>query len=94
MVVRDGFIAIGFDEKSFVSTILGFNHDWVYKSTNEFISQNIVKLSTTNKIHLKIDVTDGSVVDGIQEPILFTFVLDKPCSYKVFCEPDKYTLKN
>ena len=29
MVVRDGKIAMKFDEKSFFGTILGFNHGWV-----------------------------------------------------------------
>ena len=44
--------------------------------------------STMNKIHIKDDVIDGSVVNGIREPILFSFILDKPSGYKVFCEPE------
>ena len=39
-------------------------------------------------MHLKCDVIDGSVVDGIRQPILFSFVLDKLPGYKVFCEPE------
>ena len=31
LVVRDGIIAITFDEQSFFSTILGFNSGWDYK---------------------------------------------------------------
>ena len=34
---------------------------------------------------MKCDVIDGSVVNGNRQPILYSFVLDKP--YKVFCEP-------
>ena len=35
---------------------------------------------------MKCDVIDGSVVDGIRQPKLFNFVLDKLPGYKVFCE--------
>ena len=88
LVVRPGIIAIRFDEKSFFSTILGFNHGWDYKHYNQYISQKIVNLSNTSKIHLKCDVIDGSVVNGIRQPILYSFVLDKASGYKVFCEPE------
>ena len=88
LVVRSGIIAIRFDEKSFSSTILGFTPGWDYKHYNQYLSQKILNLSGTNKIHLKCDCIDGSVVNGIREPILFSFVLDKPSGYKVFCEPE------
>ena len=51
--VRFGIKAIRFDEKSFFSTILGFTSGWDYKHYNEDISQKIVNLGSTNKIHLK-----------------------------------------
>ena len=44
--------------------------------------------NTVNKIHLKCDIIDGSVVDGVRQPILYSFVLDKRPGYKVFCEPE------
>ena len=77
LVVRAGIIAIRFDENSFFSTILGFTPGWDYKHYNKYISQRIVNLGNKNKIHLKCDVIDGSVVDGIRQPILYSFVLDK-----------------
>ena len=88
LVVRDGIIAINFDENSFLSTILGFISGWDYKHFNEYISQKIVNLGSTSKIHLKCDIVDGSVVSGIREPILLSFVLDKKPGYKAFCEPE------
>ena len=88
LVVRPGIIALRFDKKWFFSAILGFNDGWDYKNYNEYISQKIVNLSTTNKIHMKCDVFDGSVVNGVRQPILFSFVLDKPSGYKVLCEPE------
>ena len=53
LVVENGIIAIRFDEKSFFSTILGFTPGWDYKHYNKYISQKIVNLSSTNKIHSK-----------------------------------------
>ena len=88
LIVRSGIIAIRFDENSFFSTILGFTPGWDYKHYNQYLSQKIVNLSNTNKIHLKCDVIDGSVVNGIRQPTLYSFVLDKPSGYKVFCEPE------
>ena len=88
MAVNSVIIAIRFDENSFFSTILGFNPGWDYKHYNQYLSQKIVNLSNTNKIHLKCDVIDGSVVNGDRQPILYSFVLDKPSGYKVFCEPE------
>ena len=88
LVVNSGIIAIRFDEKSFFSSILGFTPGWDYKHYNQYLSQKIVNLSSTNKIHLKCDVINGSVVNGIRQSILYSFVLDKPSGYKVFCEPE------
>ena len=88
LVVRAGIIAIRFDEKSFFSTVLGFTPGWDYKPYIKYTSQKNVNLGSTNKIHLKCDVIDGSVVDGIRQPILSSFVLDKLPGYKVFCKPE------
>ena len=53
-----------------------------------YTSDKILNLKTTNKIHLKSDVTDGSVLKRVRQPILYSFVLDKLPGYKVFCEPE------
>ena len=88
LVVRSGIIAIRFDEKSFFSTILGFTPGSDYKHYNQYLSQKIVNLSNTSKINLLCDAIDGSVVNGIRQPILYSFVLDKPAAYNFFCEPE------
>ena len=88
LVVKHGIIAIRFDEKSFFSTVLGFTPGWDYKHYNKYTSQKLINLGSTNKIHLKCDCIDGSVLNGIRQPILFSFVLDKLPGYKVFCEPE------
>ena len=88
LVVNSGIIAVRFDEKSFFITILGFTAGWDYKYHNQYLSQKIVSLSNTNKIDLKCDAINGSVVNGVRQPILYSFVLDKPSGYKVFCKPE------
>ena len=92
LIVRSGIIAIRFDEKSFFSNVLGFTSGWDYKHYNKYISQKILNLGSTNKFHLKCDCIDGSIQNGVRQPILFSFVLDKPSGYKMFCEPE--TIQN
>ena len=43
---------------------------------------------------MKVDNFHGSVVNGIREPILFSFVLDKPSGYKIFCQTETIHNKN
>ena len=85
-----------FDERCFFHTLLGFEPYWDYKPIANpyhviqgvYTSDKILNLNTTNKIHLKCDCIDGSIQDGVRQPILFTFVLDKPSGYKIFSEPE------
>ena len=68
-----------FDEKSFFNTLLGFTPYWDYKPTNAihadspgvYTSDKILNLFTMNKSYLKCDVIDGSIVDGVPQPLLF-----------------------
>ena len=91
------FGTLRFDEKSFFNTLLSFDPYWDYKPTNAIHTDSpgvytsdkiILTLDTINKIHLKCNCIDGSIQDGVRQPILFSFVLDKPAGYKVFCEPE------
>ena len=38
---------------------------------------------------MKCDVIDGSVVNGLRQPILYSFVLDKQSGYKIFFKPER-----
>ena len=93
LIVGFEILAIRFDEKSFVSNILGFTPGWDYKNYNKYTSQRVVNLGSTNKIHLKCDVIDGKVVNGLRQPILYSFVSDKLPGYKVFSEPETIHFK-
>ena len=91
------FGTLRLNKNSFFHTLLGFTPCWDYKPTNAIFSDApgvyssdkiILNLNTIYKIHLKSDCNDGSVQDGVRQPILFSFVLDKPIGYKVFCQPE------
>ena len=90
------FGTLRFNEKSFINTSLGFTPYWDYKPTNAIYadspgvntSDKLINLSTIDKIRIKCDVIDGSVVNGLRQPILFSFPLDKPAGYKAFCESE------
>ena len=88
LVVKSGIIAIRFDEKLFFSTVLGFTPGWDYKHYYKYLSQKVVNLGSTNKILLKCDCIDGSVLNGLRQPILYSFVLVKLPGYKIFSEPE------
>ena len=67
--------------KNFFYTPLKFIPYWDYKPTNAYLadspsvftSDNVLSLGTIFKNHLKCDDIDGSVVNGIREPIFFSF---------------------
>ena len=89
-------------KNGFFHTLLGFTPYWDYKPTNAIYGDSpgvytsdkiVLKLNTIDKFHLKCDCIDGSIQDGLRQPILFSFVLGKPSSYKVFCEPETILYK-
>ena len=96
------FGTLRFDKKSFFHTILGFTPNWDYKPTNAIFAdapgvytsdKTILNLNTINKNHLRCDCIDGKIQDGVRQPILFSFVLDRPSGYKVFCQPETIPYK-
>ena len=79
-----GLGTLRFNKKTFFHTLLGYDSYWDYKSPGVYTSDKILNLNTTNKNHLKCDCIDGSIQNGVRQPILYSFVLDKPAGYKVF----------
>ena len=43
-------------------------------------------ITTTDKVHLKCDCVDGSIVNGLLEQILFSYILSAPPGYKILKE--------
>ena len=86
-----------FTEKSFFYTILVFTQSRSYRLDDiEGLYQLIAgfyksdkPINTTgiNKIHLKCDCIQGSIINGIREPILYSFALSSPPEHKIYKEP-------
>ena len=52
-----------------------------------FESKRPINITGIDKFHLKTGCINGSIVNGIGEPILFNFGLNSPPGCKIFKEP-------
>ena len=66
------------------SKLLGFTKYFYLEGTH--ISEKPVMITTIDKVHLKCDCVDGSIVNGIQGQILSSFNLSAPPEYKIIRE--------
>ena len=69
-----------------LNNLLGFTKTRYSEGTHR--SEKPVMITTTDKVHLKCDCVDGSIVNGIREQILFSFNLSAPPGYKIIKEPN------
>ena len=86
-----------FTEKSFFYTILGFTRSRSYPLDDiegfyqlierSYESDKPINFNGIDKIHLKCDCVQGSIVNGVREPILFSFALSSPPGHKIHIEP-------
>ena len=90
-----------FNEKPFLNTLLGFSAFWNYKPNNEisvdshgvYTSEEILNLSAKNKIVLKCDVIDGSLVNGLRGPILYRPTSNIAPMWKLFNQLERVFYK-
>ena len=86
-----------FTERSFFYTILGFTQSRSYPLNDidshyqliagSYKSDRPINITGIDKIHLKCDCIQGSIVNGIREPILYSFALSSPRGHKIYKEP-------
>ena len=86
-----------FTEKSFFYKILGFTQSRSYPLDDidgfhqiiagSYKSDRPINITGIDKIHLKCDCIQGSIVNGIREPILYSFDLSSPPGHKIYKEP-------
>ena len=65
--------------------VLGFTNKDYQAGTHT--AEKPVMITTTDKVHLKCDCVDGSIVNGIPEQILLSINLIAPPGYKIIKEP-------
>ena len=46
-----------------------------------------INITGIDNVHLKGNVVDGSIVNGVRGPFLYSFVLSSPQSHEIFNEP-------
>ena len=86
-----------FTEKSFFYTILGFTRTRSYPFDDidgfyQLIAgshqgDKPINIMGIDKVHLKCDCIQGSIVNGVREPILYSFALSSPPRHKIYKEP-------
>ena len=86
-----------FTEKSFFYSILGYTRSRSYPPDDiegfyqlipgSYKSDRPINITGIDKIHLKCDCIQGSIVNGIREPILYSFALSSPPGHKIHKEP-------
>ena len=86
-----------FTNKSFFYTILGFTQSHFYPLDDLegfyqliaglYKSDRPINITGIDKVHLKCDCIDGSIVNGVREPILYSLALDQPPGHKIYKEP-------
>ena len=86
-----------FTERSFFYTILGFTQSRFYPLDDidshyqiiagTYTSDRPINITGIDKVHLKCDCIQGSIVNGVREPILFSFALSSPPGHKIYKEP-------
>ena len=85
-----------FTERSFFYTILGFiqSHSYPLDDVDShyqliagsYKSDKPINITGIDKIHLKCDCIQGSIVNGIREPILYSFALSPPPGHRIYKE--------
>ena len=86
-----------FTEKSFFYTNLGFTRSQYYPLDDidgfyqliagSYKSNRPINITGIDKIHLKSDCIQSSIVNGVREPVLFSFGLSSPPGNKINKEP-------
>ena len=86
-----------FTKKSFFYTSLGFTQSRSYPLDDIdgfyqliaglYKSDKPINITGIDKVHLKCDCIQGSKVNGVREPNLFSFALSSPPGHKIYKEP-------
>ena len=88
---------LSFTEKSFFYTLLGFtrSHSYPFDDIDGFYqfiagsykSDRPINITGIDKIHLKCDCVQTSIVSGLRDSIWYSFVLSSPPGHKIYKEP-------
>ena len=85
-----------FTERFFFYTNLGFTQSRFYPLNDidshyqliagSYKSDRPINITGIDKVHLKCDCIQGSIINGVRESILYSFALSSPPGYKIYKE--------
>ena len=86
-----------FTNKSFFYTLLGFTQSHSYPLDDidgfyqlvarSYKSDKPINITEIDKVPLKCDCNNGSIVSGSRQPTLYSFALSSPPGHKLYKEP-------
>ena len=92
-----------FTNENFFYIILGFTQSHTYPLDDidgfyqliagSYKSDKPINITGIDKVHLNCNVVDGSIMNGVREPILYSFALDQPPGHKNIQRTDNKTFK-
>ena len=68
------------------SGVLGDIEGFVQLISGPYKSHTPININGIDKNQIEMDCFNGSIVDGIREPILYTFGFDNPPAHKIYKE--------
>ena len=92
-----------FTKKTFFYKILGFTQSFsgVIGDIERFIqiipgiykNNRPITITGVDKVHLKCDCVNGTIVNGVREPIMYSCALSSPAGDKIYNQPRIKLLK-
>lgn len=79
--------SVDFTVPNSINTILGFKDKVLNAGTQ--ISDSIVNISKTNTIYVNCDLISSSYVNGINQPVIYSFYPSVPPGYKIIVENNR-----
>ena len=65
---------------------LGDIEGFIQLIPGSYKSDKPINITGIDKVHLKCDCIQGSIVNGIREPIIYSFALSSPPGHKIYKE--------
>ena len=84
--IKKDDIKIHFNRNQSLNVLLGYGKE-IIKGIGKHEGQNIVKILSVNSILVNCDIIEGSYLNGIQKPVLYSFFPDVPPGYKLNEKP-------
>jgi len=82
--IQPGY-AVEFNNRNSLKSVLGFTKDRYPSGFHE--SENIVNILAINSIFIHINIINGSIVNGSQEPVVYSFFPKVSPGYKIIQKP-------